>query len=116
MACSSWTAGTLRPSGAIRLASVGFGLHPRQVQRVGGKLLDEAVLRHAAAVDRDATDLALVPAHLLYLRTQHGAQPVDGLDGEAQGHELCAERVLCLAIGGRVVAALLEGLAQLVEA
>jgi hypothetical protein len=42
-------------------------LGPLQVQHVGREGLDEVVLRHAALVDHDLADLALVAAHVVDL-------------------------------------------------
>ena len=102
--------------GAVGLARCSLGLDPREVQRVGRKALDETLLRHAALVDRDPADLALVAAHVVDLRAQHAAQPVDRFHREADRHHLVAQRALRLAVGRRVVAALVEGLVQFLEA
>ena len=59
-----------RQHDAVGLAGRGFLLGPLQVQRVGREVLDEVVLRHAALVDQDLAQLALVAAHVVDLRAQ----------------------------------------------
>ena len=63
-------------------AAISFSAHLR-FSTFGGKRLDEVVLRHAALVDHDLADLALVAAHVVDLRAQDVAQLLDRLDREA---------------------------------
>jgi hypothetical protein len=81
--------GMLRPITALQgLPAVAcFSTHLR-FSRLGGKVLDEVVLRHAALVHDDAAQLALLLAHVVHLAAHHVAQLFDGLGGEADGHQL----------------------------
>ena len=86
-----------------------------QIQQVGGEVLDEDVLRHAALVHDDAAQLALFLAHIVHLGTHHVAQFFNGAGGEADGHELVAQCPLCFLVSRRAVAFLVVHLVHFFE-
>jgi len=100
---------------AVGLAGRGFLHCPVQVQHVRREGGHEVVLRHAALVDHDLADLALVSPNVVDLAAQHAAQPLDDLDGEADRHQLTVDRLLRRIVGGRAVALRREGLVHAFE-
>jgi hypothetical protein len=94
------SAGCCGDDDAPRLAGGGLLLHPLLVQQVGREVLDEGFLRHAALVDDDAAQLALLLAHVVDLAAHHVAQLLDGLGREADGHQLFGQGRLRLVVRG----------------
>src|SRR6185369_3332632 len=100
---------------AVRPGGSDLLFRPLQVEDVRREALDEVVLRHAALVDQDLAQLALVAANVVDLRAQDPAQLFDRLHGEADRHQLGRDRLLRAVVGRRLVAVPLERLPHLLE-
>ena len=84
----------------VGLAGRGLFLGPLQVQDIGREILDEILLRHAAFVDQNFAQLTLIAADVIHLRAQNAAEFFNGFHSEANGHQLAADRLLRLVVGG----------------
>ncbi len=114
--CSSCTGGTLRCSTALQgLPALACCSTHCRFNRLGGEVLDEGVLRHAALVHDDAAQLAFLLAHVVHLGAHHVTQLLDGLGREADGHQLGRDGVLDLHVRRAAVAVLVVHLVHLVE-
>ena len=119
--------------GAPGLAQGGLLFDPVQIQKLARNLVavlvaatevgDEVVLRVAAFVHDDATQLTFLLANIVNLGTYHVAQFFNCLGGKADRHQLVTQHSLRLDIAGCAVAFLVidlvhffEQLAQAVKA
>jgi len=105
-------------------AAACFSIHFR-FSRLDGSLLPvlsrplksamKLLLRVAALVHDDAAQFAFLLAHVVHLAAHHVAQLFNRLGGEADGHQLVAQGLLCFHVGWSAVAFLVVDLVHLLE-